>query len=177
MNRQQSKLLYHRLMLPDWLRKNAEWNSPKEGNELNLDILPDSSDWENILRVPLIPSGELSNEEDITVKMKVGVVLPGASEAWAKRRGRAGGLVSNQFLKSIHPTAHLPLTQQQSIDNKLGLMLGQGRGKWAVAQILILIPSFYIMLTTTDLPALPLKTTRSLLKRKQTNKKPARSFM
>ena len=76
MNRQQSKLLYHRLMLPDWLRKNAEWNSPKEGNELNLDILPDSSDWENILRVPLIPSGELSNLEDITVKMKVGVVLP-----------------------------------------------------------------------------------------------------
>ena len=122
-------------------------------------------------------SHELSNEEDITVKMKVGVVLPGASEAWAKRRGRAGGLVSNQFLKSIHPTAHLPLTQQQSIDNKLGLMLGQGRGKWAVAQILILIPSFYIMLTTTDLPPLPLKTTRSLLKRKQTNKKPARSFM
>ena len=76
MNRQQSKLLYHRLMLPDWLRKNAEWNSPKEENELNLDILPDSSDWENILRVPLIPSGELSNLEDITVKMKVGVVLP-----------------------------------------------------------------------------------------------------
>ena len=72
----QSQLLYHRLMLPDWFRKNAEWNSPKEGNELNLDILPDSSDWENILRVPLIPCGKLSNEEDITVKMKVGVVLP-----------------------------------------------------------------------------------------------------
>ena len=72
----QSHLLYHRLMLPDWLRKNAEWNSPMEGNELNLDILPDSSDWENILRVPLIPCGELCNEEDITVKMKVGVVLP-----------------------------------------------------------------------------------------------------
>ena len=49
-------------------------------------------------------------------------------------------------------------------------MLGQGRGKWAVAQILILISSFYIMLTTTDLSPLPLKTTRSLLKRKQTNK-------
>ena len=31
-------------------------------------------------------------------------------------------------------------TQQQSIDNKLGLMLGKGRGRWAVAQILILIP-------------------------------------
>ena len=72
----QSQLLYHRLMLPDWLRENAEWNSPKGGNELNLDILPDSSDWENILRVPLIPGGELCNEEDITVKMKVGVVLP-----------------------------------------------------------------------------------------------------
>ena len=72
----QSQLLHHRLMLPDWFRKNAEWNSPMEGNELNLDILPDSSDWENILRVPLIPCGELCNEEDITVKMKVGVVLP-----------------------------------------------------------------------------------------------------
>ena len=76
MNRQQPKLLYHRLMLPNWLRNNAEWNSPKEGNELNLVILPDSSDWENILRVPLIPSGELSDKEDITVKMKVGVILP-----------------------------------------------------------------------------------------------------
>ena len=43
---------------------------------MNLVILPDASDWENILRVPLIPSGELSNLEDITVKMKVGVVLP-----------------------------------------------------------------------------------------------------
>ena len=43
----------------------------------------------------------------------------------------------NQYLGNCPPTP--PLTRQQSIDNKLGLMLGQGRGRWAVAQILILI--------------------------------------
>ena len=99
--------------------------------------------------------------------------------------GKGGGVgegwrIGKQSISKVHPSncpPTPPLTQQQSIDNKLGLMLVHGRGKWAVAQILILIPSFYIMLTTTDLPPLPLKTTRSLLKRKQTNKKPARSFM
>lgn len=65
-------------MLPNWLRKNpkVEWNSPKEGDDLNLIIKPDASDWENIFRVPLIPKGELADDADITVKMKVGVVLP-----------------------------------------------------------------------------------------------------
>ena len=42
-----------------------------------------------------------------------------------------------QYLGNCPPTP--PLTQQQSIDNKFRLMLGQGRGRWAVAQILILI--------------------------------------
>ena len=70
------KLLYHRLMLPNWLRKNAKWNCPHEGDDLNLIIKADSSDWENIFRVPLLPAGCLEDNEDITVKMKVGVVLP-----------------------------------------------------------------------------------------------------
>ena len=70
------RLLYHRLMLPNWLRKNADWRSPFEGDDLNLVIKPDSSDWENIFRVQLIPSGQLKDDDDITVKMKVGVVLP-----------------------------------------------------------------------------------------------------
>ena len=43
-----------------------------------------------------------------------------------------------QYLGNSPPTS--PLTQQQSIDNNLGLMLGWGRGRWAVAQILILMP-------------------------------------
>ena len=43
-----------------------------------------------------------------------------------------------QYLGNSPPTP--PLTQQQSIDNNLGLMLGWGRGRWAVAQILILMP-------------------------------------
>ena len=42
-----------------------------------------------------------------------------------------------QYLDNCPPNP--PLTQQQSIDNKLRLMLGWGRGKWAVAQILIMI--------------------------------------
>ena len=37
-----------------------------------------------------------------------------------------------------------PLTQKQPIDNKVGLMLGWGRGRWAVAQILILIRKMLI---------------------------------
>ena len=74
----QPRVLFHRLMLPNWLRNNpkVKWNSPKEGDDLNLIIKPDSSDWENIFRVPLIPRGSLADDADITVKMKVGVVLP-----------------------------------------------------------------------------------------------------
>jgi hypothetical protein len=63
-------------MLPNWIRNNAEWNSPKEGDDLNLIIKPDSSDWENIFRVKLLPPGQLTSDADITVKMKVGVILP-----------------------------------------------------------------------------------------------------
>ena len=47
-------------------------------------------------------------------------------------------LLRDQYLGNSPPTP--PLTQQQSIDNNLGLMLGWGRGRWAVAQILILMP-------------------------------------
>ena len=46
-----------------------------------------------------------------------------------------------QYLGNCPPTP--PLTQQKSIDNKLKLMLGQGRGTWAVAQIPILIHCCY----------------------------------
>ena len=46
----------------------------------------------------------------------------------------------DQYLGNWPPTP--PLTEQQSIDNKLGL-----RGRWAVAQILILIQFLYTYLT------------------------------
>ena len=48
---------------------------------------------------------------------------------------------------NIRATAHLPpppLTQQQSTDDKLRLMLGKERGRLAVAQILILIPFHFL---------------------------------
>ena len=76
------KLLFHRLMLPNWLQHNeaVKWNpgalDTQESNETKLVIKQDSSDWENIFRILLIPKGELQDEADITVKMKVGVVLP-----------------------------------------------------------------------------------------------------
>ena len=75
-------LLFHRLMLPQWLRESraVEWNSGAldegESSELQLVIKQDSCDWETIFRILLIPKGELDDEADITVKMKVGVVLP-----------------------------------------------------------------------------------------------------
>ncbi|XP_073249301.1 uncharacterized protein [Porites lutea] len=73
-----TNVLYHRLMLPNWLRDSdkIEWNCPNEGNDLELVIKEDSIDWENIFRVPLIPNGVLDDKADITVKMKVGVLLP-----------------------------------------------------------------------------------------------------
>ena len=80
------KLLFHRLMLPNWLRNSdaVEWNSGAldvaQSNDLQLVIKQDSSDWENIFRILLIPKNELAEEADITVKMKVGVVLPEPSQ-------------------------------------------------------------------------------------------------
>ena len=71
-----AKLLYHRLMLPNWLRTNAEWNCKKEGSNLDLIVEEGSSDWANVFRVRLIPPGVMCNEEDITVKMRVGVNSP-----------------------------------------------------------------------------------------------------
>ena len=55
-----------------------------------------------------------------------------------------------QYLGNCPPTP--PLTQEQSIDDKLRLMLSQGRGRWAVAQILILIQSFFKSLLSVSVP-------------------------
>ena len=68
-----AKLLYHRLMLPNWLRTNAEWNCDKSGGNLDLVVEQDPFDWANVFRVRLIPPGVMRDEEDITVKMRVGV--------------------------------------------------------------------------------------------------------
>ena len=69
-------------MLPKWLRSSykVNWNSPKEGVDLNLVILRDSSDWEDIFTVPLISKGRVGLRANITVKMKVGVILPEPQE-------------------------------------------------------------------------------------------------
>ena len=76
------KLLFHRLMFPMWLQqsKAVEWNfgalDTQESNETRVVIKQDTSDWENIFRILLIPEKALEDETDITVKMKVGVELP-----------------------------------------------------------------------------------------------------
>ena len=65
-------------MLLEWLRTSCkvECNSPKKGVDLNLVMPPDSVDWENILKVVLIPKNVLDDDADIAVKTKVGVILP-----------------------------------------------------------------------------------------------------
>lgn len=70
------ELIYKRLMLPDWIRNNAEWNCENQGDELVLRIPQDSSDWENIFRIPLIPDGCLKRNADITVIIRCGVIMP-----------------------------------------------------------------------------------------------------
>ena len=70
------RLLYYRFMVPNWLRKNAKWECTPTGDDLNLRIPQDSSDWETIFRVKLLGSDQLANDDDYTVKMKVGVILP-----------------------------------------------------------------------------------------------------
>ena len=67
-----TNLLYYRLMLPNWLRQNATWNCTYKGNDLALEIESDSSDWENIFKVDLLPPGALLDDADITIMMTVG---------------------------------------------------------------------------------------------------------
>ena len=76
------KLLFHRLMLPMWLQQNeaVEWNfgalDTQASNETRVVIKQDTSDWENIFRILLIPEEALEDEADVTVKMRVGVAQP-----------------------------------------------------------------------------------------------------
>ena len=76
------KLLFHRLMFPMWLQQSnaVEWNfgalDTQASNETRVVIKQDTSDWENIFRILLIPEEALEDEADITVNMRVGVAQP-----------------------------------------------------------------------------------------------------
>ena len=72
------RLYYHRLMLPNWLRndRNVFWRTTSGSNDLQLEIPADTNDWETIFKVGLLPAGVLTRYHDITVKIKVGVILP-----------------------------------------------------------------------------------------------------
>ena len=70
-------LLYHRFMTPTWLDKNAEFNCKHEvEDDVRLTIGTDGRKYENILKLSLIPAGNLKPTEDITVRMLVGIELP-----------------------------------------------------------------------------------------------------
>ena len=64
-------LIYHMLMLPAWFADHAAWNSDYEVDGLHLVIKEDSANWENILRVQLLPSDYLTSSDDITVDVVV----------------------------------------------------------------------------------------------------------
>ena len=70
-------LLYHRFMTPTWLGDNAEFNRnlAKEVADTHITIPKDTSKYESIFKVPLLPGGVMK-KEDITVRMLIGVALP-----------------------------------------------------------------------------------------------------
>ena len=70
------RLAYYRLMVPNWLRRNATWSCEYHGNDLGLDIKSDASNWENIFRVQVMPPQWFTDWDDVTVKMIIGVELP-----------------------------------------------------------------------------------------------------
>ena len=82
-------------MLPMWLQQNeaVEWNfgvlDTQASNETRVVIKQDTSDWENIFRILLIPEKALEDEADITVKMRVGVELP---DQWNQQKRDLSGV-------------------------------------------------------------------------------------
>jgi hypothetical protein len=69
-------LVYHKLMTPTWLGTHATFRSPYKVQDLRLTIEADTNKFENILKVTLLPDGTLSRDEDVTIKMLVGIELP-----------------------------------------------------------------------------------------------------
>ena len=102
-----TKVFYHRLMLPNWLRSSdkVEWNSPKEGVDLNLVILPDSSDWEKIFRVPLIPKGRVGRRGGHHSQNESGSHIVWRVIVWASKATRSYALYDLRCLSDWYATA------------------------------------------------------------------------
>jgi len=78
-------LLYKKILTPEHLKEThrtrpdyVQWEAGIEddNDDLRLRIKADSSDWERVFQYHLIDRGVISNRDDITIKLKVGVILP-----------------------------------------------------------------------------------------------------
>ena len=76
-------LVYYKTLLPEFLRESAqgrhddfEWEVAPGGGDLELQVPADNSDWERIFRMKLAEKDVFEENDDITVKLRVGMILP-----------------------------------------------------------------------------------------------------
>ena len=75
-------LVYYKTLLPEYLRNSTtrnddfEWEVTPTGNDLELQVPADNSDWERIFRMKLVERNVFEEHDDITVKLRVGMILP-----------------------------------------------------------------------------------------------------
>ena len=73
-------LIFYKLMTPYWLRDNARLGFNKgdaEISETAFKIPADNREHESLFQIPLLGPGVLENDDDIVVKVKVGMEYPG----------------------------------------------------------------------------------------------------
>ena len=74
-------LVYYKTLLPEYLRNSTtrnddfEWEVTPTGNDLELQVPADNSDWERIFRMKLVERNVFEEYDDITVKLRVGMNL------------------------------------------------------------------------------------------------------
>ena len=79
----EASLLYYRFMTPTWIKEEskAQFNvEARVDGDIALAISSDTKQYENIFKMGLIGPDILKRKEDITVRMKVGVILPEPSQ-------------------------------------------------------------------------------------------------
>ena len=71
-------LVYRKTLLPEFLRNSTdrnddfEWEVIPGGGDLELQVPADNVDWKRIFRMTLAEKGVFEEDDDITVKLRVG---------------------------------------------------------------------------------------------------------
>ena len=75
-----SPLIFYKLMTPYWLRDNAKLGFNKSDAEITeaaFKVPTDTREHESLFQIPLLGPGVLKHDDDIVVKVKVGMQYPG----------------------------------------------------------------------------------------------------